>query len=404
MSTLAGTRALVRLALRRDRVLLPAWIATFVLMVAFSAAATVNLYPTLASRVEAAAAINASAALVAFYGRIYEPSIGAISLIKMGGIGTAMLAVLAFLLVIRHSRNEEEAGRLDVLGAASVGRQAPLTAALVIGFGASVAIGLLSALGLIAAGLPAAGSFAFGLAWATVGCAFAAVGALAAQLTTGGRAAAGLAAAVLGIAYLLRAVGDATGHDAATWITWLSPIGWSQQVRPFADERWPVLGLLVLFTIVVTIGAYELSARRDLGAGLLADRPGHAVPSRSLASPAGLVWRLQRGTVLAWAAAVVLIGGVVGSIATQVEGFVDSPAAKDFIAKLGGTQALTDAYLALELGMLGSIVTILGMQTAMRPRGEEESWRADLVLSTATGRVRWLLGAVLIAVGAHAPG
>ena len=46
---------------------------------------------------------------------------------------------------------------------------------------------------------------------------------------------------------------------------------------------------------------------------------------------------------------------------------------KDFIAKLGGTQALTDAYLALELGMLGSIVTILGMQTAMRPHGEEES-------------------------------
>lgn len=402
MSALAGTGGLVRLALRRDRVLLPAWIATFVLMVAFSASATADLYPTLASRVEAAGTLNASAALVAFYGRVYAPSVGALSLIKMGGLGTAMLAILAFLLVIRHSRTEEEAGRLDVLGSLAVGRQAPLTAALTIGFGASLSIGVLSAVGLIAAGLPVAGSVAFGLAWGAAGCAFAAVGGLAAQLTTGGRAAAGVAAVFLGVAYLLRAVGDTTGHGAASWLTWLSPVGWSQQVRPFADERWPVLVLLALFTIAVTTGAYQLSARRDLGAGLWADRPGAAVPGRSLASPTGLVWRLQRGTVLAWGVGVLLVGATVGSIATQVEGFVDSPAAKDFIAKLGGTQAITDAYLALELGMIGAVVTVLGMQTAMRPHGEEEARRADLVLSTATGRVGWLLGAVLVAVGVTA--
>ena len=398
MSTLAGTGPLVRLALRRDRVLLPAWVATFAFMVTFSAQATMELYPTEASRVQAVAALNGTPTLVAFYGRVYGTSLGALSLIKMAGIGAALLAVLAFMLVIRHSRAEEEAGRLELVGATVVGRHASLTAAVAIGVGASLLIGALSALGLVAVGLPAGGAVAFGLAWATTGCAFSAVGAFSAQLTAGRRAAVGIAAAILGLAYMLRAIGDSTGHDAAGWISWLSPIGWSQQVRPFAQERWPVLLLVVTFAVAVGVATYALASRRDLGAGLLADRPGPAVAPASLSSPVGLAWRLQRGTLLAWAVAVAIVGAIVGSIASDVGGILDSPQAQDFIRKLGGTRALTDAYLALELGMLGSIVSIFGMQAAMRLRSEENAWRADLMLSTATARTRWAWSHAAMAV------
>lgn len=398
MNPFVGTGSLVRLALRRDRILLPAWIATFVLMVTFSASATSDLYPTAASRIQAVASLNGTPALVAFYGRIYGSSLGALSLIKMSGIGAAFLALLAFMLVVRHTRAEEEAGRLELLGATVVGRFASLSAAVWVGVGASLVIGVLSALGLIATGLPVGGSIAFGLAWAATGCAFAAVGAFSAQLTAGGRAATGIAASFLGLAYILRAIGDTTGHHAASWVSWLSPIGWSQQVRPFAQERWPVLLLLVAFAIAVGIGAYALAGRRDLGAGLLADRPGSAVASAGLSSPIGLAWRLQRGTLLAWTIAVTLLGAIVGSIASNVGGIIDSPQAKDFITKLGGTRVLTDAYLAMELGMLGSIVSIFGMQSAMRLRSEEVPWRTDLMLSTATGRVRWLASHVSLAV------
>jgi ABC-2 type transport system permease protein len=398
MSALAGTGPLVRLALRRDRIMLPAWVATFAFMVTFSASATMELYPTEASRVQAVAGLNGAPALVAFYGRVYGSSLGALSLIKMAGLGAAFLAILAFMLVIRHSRAEEEAGRLELVGATVVGRHASLTAAVSVGVGTSIVIGWLSALGLIAVGLPAGGAVAFGLAWAATGCAFSAVGAFSAQLTAGRRAAVGIAASVLGLAYMLRAIGDTTGHDAASWVSWLSPIGWSQQVRPFAHERWPVLLLLATFTIAVAIGAYALADRRDLGAGLLADRPGPATAGASLSSPLGLAWRLHRGTLLAWVVAVALVGGIVGSIASDVGGILDSPQAQDFIRKLGGTRALTDAYLALELGLLGSIVSVFGMQAAMRPRSEEVAWRTDLTLSTATGRVRWLASHVAMAV------
>ena len=56
-----------------------------------------------------------------------------------------------------------------------VGRRAPLTAALVTGFGASLLLGLLVTLALLGQGT--AGALAFGLAFAGTGCAFAAVAA-----------------------------------------------------------------------------------------------------------------------------------------------------------------------------------------------------------------------------------
>ena len=61
MNDFAGTATLVRLALRRDRVLLPVWIIVFVSMAAGSAKASIDLYPDVASRVSAANTSNSSA-------------------------------------------------------------------------------------------------------------------------------------------------------------------------------------------------------------------------------------------------------------------------------------------------------------------------------------------------------
>ena len=231
MSALDGTGALVRLALRRDRAVLPASLLALVGTATFSASATVDLYPTVEARVHAAQTSNATPALVALYGRIYDQtSIGALSLIKMSSIGTSMVAVLAALLVIRHTRGEEEAGRLELVGATAVGRYGPLAAALVVGTLASLAVGALTALGLVAAGLSTVGSIAFGLSWAATGLAFAGVGAIAAQLTSSTRAAIGIATGTIAVTYAVRAVGDVIGHDGPSWLSWLSPIGWAQQV------------------------------------------------------------------------------------------------------------------------------------------------------------------------------
>src|SRR2546429_3392945 len=90
---------------------------------------------------------------------------------------------------------------------------------------------------LVVLGLPVAGSVAFALVITTCGLAFSAIAALAAQLASGARSARGLALGVLGAAYLLRAVGDASGTGGGSWLTWLSPLGWAALAPPHTTAR-----------------------------------------------------------------------------------------------------------------------------------------------------------------------
>jgi ABC-2 type transport system permease protein len=396
----AGTGTLLRLALRRDRVIATIWILLFVIMAASSSSASQDLYTTLDARVKAANAVNNTPATLALYGRVFDPtSLGAVSLIKLGAMGAALVALVAIFTVVRHTRAEEEAGRGELLGAAVVGRYAPLTAALLLSATISVVLAVLTALSLAGTGLPASGAFAFGLSWAGAGIAFAAVGGLAAQVTEGARTARGLAAAVLAAAYLLRAAGDATGTDTSTWLSWLSPIGWAQQVRPFAGDRWWVLLYLLFFAGLVAVGAYVLVARRDHGAGLLAQKPGRPRATAALRSPLALAVRLQRGGLVGWLIGMVLGGLVMGSIAAQVGDFLDTDQAKEMIMKLGGERGLVDAFLSAEMGIIAVIVSAYGISAAMRLRAEETSLRAEPILATRVSRFRFAWSHVVVALG-----
>ncbi|MGB7981240.1 MAG: hypothetical protein WCF36_10685 [Candidatus Nanopelagicales bacterium] len=395
-SGLTGTGEMVRLALRRDRILVPAWVLGISGMAYFSAAATVGLYPELPERVAAVEAVNGSAALVAMYGRIYEPtSLGELSLFKMTAFGAALIGALMVVLAVRHTRHEEEAGRLELVGSAAVGRQAPMAAALLLTALTCGSLGLLTAAGLVLAGLPAGGSLAFGAAWAATGMLFAVVGVVAAQVSISGRGATGLGLMVVAAAYLIRAVGD-LAEGGPGWLSWLSPIGWSQQVRAFSGTRWATLALPMLAIAILVPVAFWLRSRRDLGAGLLADRPG---PARgSIGSALGLAARLQRSTFLAWAVAATLLGVVLGSVADSVGGFLDSPGMTELLVKLGGEQGLIDMFLAAELGISGSIMAAYGIVATRWLPAEEEAGRAEAVLATGTSRRQWAGAHTLLAL------
>ncbi|MFC5262918.1 ABC transporter permease [Kribbella qitaiheensis] len=399
MKDFAGTATLVRLALRRDRIMLPVWIVVFVSLAAGSAKASIDLYPDVASRVEAANTSNASPALVSLYGRIFDPtSLGEVSLFKLTSFGALLVALLAAIVVVRHTRGEEESGRLELLSAGVLGRYASLTAALIVSAGTVIVMGLLTALSLIGTGLPASGSFAFGLTWAVAGLTFAGVGAVTAQLTEGARTANGLTAVVLGVSYVLRALGDSASDGGSRWISWLSPIGWAQQIRPFAGDRWFVALLPLALMVVLVAAAFALVRRRDVGAGLVRPRPGPATAAPSLRSPLALAWRLQRGSLYAWGFAFLLLGFIVGNIASNVDGFVSSDSAKELVEKLGGVNGITDAFLSAEMGVLGLLASAFGIQAALRLRSEETALRAEPLLATGVTRAQWLASHVLIAL------
>ncbi len=385
--TLAGTVTLVRLGLRRDRWLLPVWVLGFALVAYSTAVAGAELYPDARSRFEAATVLNATASMVAMFGRIYDPaSLGALSLIKYTAFMTAILAVLLAILVVRHTRADEESGRLELLGGGRLGRDAALAAALIIGLGASLGVGLLSAAALAAGGLPAAGSLAFGLGWAATGMAFSAVAGVAAQLTASARAATGLSVGVIAVTYGLRAVGD-LAEPGPSALSWLSPIGWNQQIRAFAGDRWWVLALPVALSVVLVPAAFALRARRDLGAGLRAERPGPAVGS--VTGVWSLAVRLQYRVWLAWAAAFVVFGVVIGSLVNNVAQMLSSPNAQDLILLLGGGAALRDAFLSAEISIMGLLAAAYGVGSVNHLRGEESGGHTEALLGTATTRTRW---------------
>lgn len=385
--TRAGTGLLLRLGLRRDRWLLPAWVAGFAVVAYSTALAGAELYPDERSRVDAANALNATASMVAMFGRIYDPaSLGALSLIKYTAFMTAILAVLMVVLVIRHTRADEESGRLELLAGGRLGRDAALAAALIIGFGASLGVGLLSAAALAAGGLPAAGSLAFGLGWAATGMAFSAVAGVAAQVTASARAATGLSTGVIAVTYALRAVGD-LAEPGPSFLSWLSPIGWNQQIRAFAGDRWEVLALPVALAALLVPAAFALRARRDLGAGLRDERPGPAVGS--VTGVWALALRLQYRVWLAWAVAFVVFGVVIGSLVGNVAEMLSSANAQDLVILLGGAAALRDAFLAAEISIMGLLAAAYTVTAANRLRSEESAGHAEALLGTATTRNRW---------------
>jgi polyether ionophore transport system permease protein len=400
MNELNGTRALLATNLRRDKLLLPICVATFAGVAGGSAAATAGLYPDLNARALAAALFNATPALLALYGRVYDPtSLGAIGLIKLTGFGVVMVGLFAALVVIRHTRADEELGRCELLAGGSIGRFASLAAALITSVIGVIGIGVATAPALMLAGLPVGGSLAFGLSWIVGGLAFSGVGAVAAQLTVSARAARGLAVIALAVAYLLRAAGDSIGRgNKPAWPSWLSPIGWAQQIRPYAGDRWALALLPVAFGVVLVAVAIVLAQHRDLGAGLLPQRRGAAEAPPLLAGPFGLAWRLQRAGFLGWLAGFVLLSLIVGQIVTRIGDMLGTPVARQLITALGGVGELTKAFVAVELSFVAVFAAAYGISSTLRLQSEESALRADLILSPPTGRLRWALSHIIMAV------
>ncbi|MFE0193653.1 ABC transporter permease [Streptomyces sp. NPDC058989] len=387
---LAGTGALLRLALRRDRVMIPAWVLALAVTVAAMGSSFEALYDTAAQRAELAGSMNSNSSMRALYGPVFGDSIGGLIAWRMAGFGAVLAAVMSLLIVVRHTREEEETGRQELLSAAMVGRRAPLTAALLAALLANAVLAVLIAGGLSRSGQPAAGSLALGLAIGCTGMLFAGLAAIAAQLTESARMAKGLTGAVLGLAFALRAAGDAATADASSPLTWISPIGWSENLRPYAGERWWVLPLFVAAAALTVSAAYALTARRDIGMSFLPARPGPAAAPRSLSGPFGLAWRLQRTTLLGWTLGFLCAGGIFGGIAKGASDLVGgNRQTREIFERMGGQQGLTDAFLATMLGMLGMVAAIYATGAVLRLRSEETGERAEPVLAGAVGRLRW---------------
>lgn len=392
MTAFAGALTVLRFHLRRDRMMLFWWIAGNVLLYYSQAVSTDGLYETQADLDKAAAGMEDNAAFIAMSGpaRALDTLGGQVAW-QAAAFGAIVAALMSMFLVGRHTRAEEESGRDELVRAAAIGRHAPLAATALLVVLANLLLGALIAGSLISYGLPGAGSVALGLAAGLTGLVFGGVALVAAQLAESTRAAYGITGAVIGVAYVLRAVGD-IGNGA---LSWLSPIGWGQYLRPYAGEQWWPALLSVAAVPVLGFVAVALFDRRDIGSGVWPARPG---PARgSLGSASALAWRLQRGSVIGWTVGLLFGGLAYGSIGDDVADLIgDSEFSKEVFASTGGS--IVDSFYAVAAIMLALIGAGFAISSVLRLRGEEGAGFAESLLATALPRWRWAVANLVVTV------
>jgi ABC-2 type transport system permease protein len=403
---------LLRFRLRRDRIQLAVWAVALFALTLLVVMDVRGTFSTAAERAATLRLLMATPAVLLFRGT--PQGIGEGDFVAVLGISFLALLVglMCTFLVVRHTRAEEERGRTELLAAAA-GRRAPVLAVVVEGVVASGLATAAVAAGCLAGGLPVVGSWLLGAGCGTTGLAFVGIALLLAQVLPTSRSANGWSATLVVAAYLLRGIGDAAGTPRIATFSltpalpsWFSPIGWAQAVHPFAEDRpWPLL--LGVATFLVSAGiAVALQARRDTGMALLAERRGRTSAPRTLNGPVGLAVRLERAGLVGWVVAVGAFGALLGGLSVVVVQQLQnaSPGIAAAIDAMGGgagtvRQAFTGLGAAF-CGLLASAVCVLGAQ---RLRQEEVGGGMDAVLSTATGRVRWMLSILgVAALGATA--
>jgi ABC-2 type transport system permease protein len=397
---------MVRFTLRRNRVRLPVWFVVIVGLFAYVGDYYKGLFTT-QQALDDFAKLSNTPGIKALTGLAAAPAtLGGAVWTKIWMTCAVTLALGVVFLVTRNGRADEEQGRTELLRSRVLGLHASSVASWLVNAALCVVIGLFVAvasagLGLDPAGAGTVGSWVVGASVTGVGLFALGVGALAGQLASTSRGANSLGSIVVIACYVLRMVGD-LGNGTLTWV---SPIGWGQQMAPWGANRWWPFALLVALTGVLLTVAWLIEARRDHGAGLLPQRFGNAGAPQRYATPLGLALRLQRGPIIGWTIAVVLGALLLGSVVKQMSDLL-ADAGTNISAIMHGSGVA--ALLGLMAGLIALIVAIFAVQSATQLRADEASGILEPQLAGALSRSRWVLerlliptvgAAVLLAVG-----
>ncbi|MFY7068791.1 ABC transporter permease [Nocardiopsis changdeensis] len=398
MSALTGTGTLTRFILRRDRIRMSVWVVALVGTVGLTVPTLDEAFATEAQR-QARAALMDTPTGILFGGPGFgldDYTLGAMVVNELTMSLLIAMAIMSILHVVRHTRAEEESGRAELLRAGVLGSGAQMTAALLTVALLNLLIGGLTGAIMAGYGLDAVDSLVYGLGLGLAGLTFGAVTAVCAQLTEHARAASGTAFLVTGLLFMARVVGDLAERGGGP-SSWASPFAWVQQTRVFDDLRWWPLALYPLAILALFGAAYALAGRRDLGAGLVPPRPGPAAAGPLLNGVLALHLRQQRGSIIAWSAATFLFSISFGTLATEVEGMLDSN--PELMALLGSAaEDVTAGFLGVMSGYVIMAAAAQGILSVLRARSEESAGRAELVLATAVGRIRWYGAALAVGV------
>src|SRR5690625_417712 len=207
-----NTGVLTKFILRRDRVRIPLWLIGIIFFTLVVPIAFDDMYASQEER-DVMAETMENPAMIAMVGPgdLDHYTVGAMTAHQMVLFTALVVSLMSILLVTRHTRADEEDGRIEMIRSLPVGRLSNVNATLLVLVITNVILALLAGFGLYALGIDSMGmegSLLYGATLGATGILFAGVTAVFAQLSESSRSVIGYSIGILLIAYLIRAIGD----------------------------------------------------------------------------------------------------------------------------------------------------------------------------------------------------
>jgi ABC-2 type transport system permease protein len=395
--------AIARRTLADGRVRTGSFAALLGLVAAANVVGYRHTYPTVADRVAFARSFGANKAVELFYGVPHDLlTTGGYAAWRLGGMGSIVAGAWGLLAAVSGLRAEEDAGRQELVLAGTVAKRNAFAAVLgAIAAGAAL-IWLAVFLGLVAGRLPVGGSAYLALATTSPIVVFAGVGVLASQLMPDRRRAVELASAALALAFLLRIVADTS--TGLGWLRWGTPLGWVEEMQAFASPEPAVLALALLAGVPLFVAAGWISARRDVGTGLLQGRDSSPPSLSLLSSPWMVAVRDQRGSFAIWLGSIGVFALIIGVLSTSFTAANLPANLREELAKLGATSLTTPAgALGFYFLLFTLAISLFAISQLAALRREEADQQLETLFALPLGRERWLAGRLgLACIGATA--
>lgn len=304
--------------------------------------------------------------------------------------------IIAALHVVSHTRKEEDLGLTELVRSFQVGRQANSLAviaevvminillALVIG-------GIMTSYGVDT--ISVEGSFLFGASIGMAGILGAVIALVMAQIMPTSSGATGSSLGIVGLLYIFRAGTDVSNVD----FSMINPMGWTYLTYPFTENNWVPLILAIVFSVIVVTIAFALEGGRDMGAGYLPEREGPESAKKSLLSVPGLFTKLNKGVMISWMVAFVIMGAAYGSIYGDMQSFLESNEIMSQMFTISGV-SIEEAFTGTIMMVMIGLVSILPIAIVNKLFSEETRLHLSQLYATKVKRAQLYWTSVILAI------
>ncbi|MEK5641563.1 tetronasin resistance protein [Paenibacillus rhizosphaerae] len=304
--------------------------------------------------------------------------------------------IIAALHVVSHTRKEEDLGLTELVRSFQVGRQANSLAVIaeVVMINILIALiigGMMTSYGVDT--ISAKGSFLFGASIGMAGILGAVIALVMAQIMPTSSGATGSSLGIVGLLYIFRAGTDVSNVD----FSMINPMAWTYLTYPFTENNWVPLVLSIAFSVIVVIIAFALEGGRDMGAGYLPEREGPASAKKSLLSVPGLFTKLNKGVMISWMIAFVIMGAAYGSIYGDMQTFLESNEIMSQMFTISGV-SIEEAFTGTIMMVMIGLVSILPIAIVNKLFSEEARLHLSQIYATKVTRAQLYWTSVVLAI------